>query len=62
MGLACAAVGIDRSAFPSILQMVREQTEGLPGGGAEGAKHAASAFGPAPDIAAMAFRQAIGAV
>lgn len=29
--LACAGVGIDRSAFPSILQMVRELNAGRPG-------------------------------
>jgi uncharacterized protein (DUF2336 family) len=31
--LACAGVGIDRSAFPSILQMVRGLNGGRPGGG-----------------------------
>jgi uncharacterized protein (DUF2336 family) len=36
--LACAAVGIDRSAFPSILQMVRSLNDGRPGGGAEPAR------------------------
>jgi uncharacterized protein (DUF2336 family) len=63
MALACAAVGIDRGAFPTIIELVRQCTDGLPGGGAEGARRAASAFGPfAPDIAASAFRQAISAV
>jgi uncharacterized protein (DUF2336 family) len=31
--LACAGVGIDRSAFPAILQMVRSLNGGRPGGG-----------------------------
>jgi uncharacterized protein (DUF2336 family) len=63
LALACAAVGIDRSAFPTILELVRQCNDGLPGGGAEGARRAASAFGPfSPDVAASAFRQAIGAV
>jgi uncharacterized protein (DUF2336 family) len=63
LALACAAVNIDRSAFPSILEMVRQCTDGLPGGGAEGARRAASAFGPfPPSVAASAFRQAISAV
>jgi uncharacterized protein (DUF2336 family) len=63
MALACAAVGIDRSAFPTIVDMVRQCTDGLPGGGAEGARRGVAAFGPfAPDIAAMAFRQAIASV
>jgi uncharacterized protein (DUF2336 family) len=63
LALACAAVNIDRSAFPSILEMVRQCTDGLPGGGAEGARRASSAFGPFPaSVAASAFRQAISAV
>jgi uncharacterized protein (DUF2336 family) len=63
LALTLAAVGIDRSVFPTILEMVRQCNGGLPGGGAEGARRAASAFGPfAPDIAASAFRQAVSAV
>ncbi|MFI4973283.1 MAG: DUF2336 domain-containing protein [Caulobacterales bacterium] len=63
LALACAAVGIDRSAFPTVLELVRQANNGQPGGGPEGARRALSAFGPfAPDIAAMAFRQAIAAV
>lgn len=63
MALACAAIGLDRSAFPTLLELVRQCNGGLPGGGAEGARRAANAFGPfAPDIAASAFRQAIAAV
>ncbi|WP_293419165.1 DUF2336 domain-containing protein [Phenylobacterium sp.] len=62
LGLACAAVSIDRSAFPTILQLVRELNEDRPGGGAEGARRALSAFGPfSPDLAAAAFRQAVAA-
>ncbi len=63
MALACAAVGIDRSAFPTILETVRQCNDGLPGGGAEGARRALSAFGPfTPEIAARAFRHALTAV
>ncbi|MBS0334910.1 MAG: DUF2336 domain-containing protein [Proteobacteria bacterium] len=59
LGLACAAVGIDRSVFPSILEMIRGLNGGRPGGGMEGAKKAIGAFGPvSPQIAATAFRQA----
>ena len=36
LALACAAVGIDRSVFPTILDMVRQLNGGLPGGGADG--------------------------
>jgi uncharacterized protein (DUF2336 family) len=63
LALACAAIGLDRSAFPTLLELVRQCNEGLPGGGPEGARRAVSAFGPfSPDIAASAFRQAIVAV
>ncbi len=63
LALACAAVGIDRSVFPDILEAVRALNKGRPGGGAEGLRRAAGAFGPFdPDIAAMAFRQAITTV
>ncbi len=60
LALALASVGMDRSVFPTILEMVRQCTDGLPGGGAEGGRRAASAFGPfSADIAASAFRQAL---
>jgi hypothetical protein len=49
--------------FPTILEMVRQANDGLPGGGAQGARRAAGAFGPfSPDMAASAFRQAVAAV
>lgn len=60
LALACAAVGIDRSVFPTILAMVRELNGGLPGGGQEGARRAGGAFGPfEAHIAGAAFRQAV---
>ncbi len=59
LGLACAAVGIDRSVFPSILELVRGLNGGLPGGGPDGARRAIGAFGPVTaQVAATAFRQA----
>jgi uncharacterized protein (DUF2336 family) len=59
LGLACAAVGIDRSVFPSILEMIRGLNAGRPGGGLDGARRAIGAFGPVtPQVAATAFRQA----
>jgi len=63
LGLACAAVGIDRSVFPTILELVRKLNGGKPSGGAEGARRAAGAFAPVTaDIAASAFRQAVKSV
>ena len=59
LALACAAVGIDRSVFPDILEMTRQLNDGRPGGGADGARKASVAFAPvAPEVAASAFRQA----
>ncbi len=63
LALACSAVGIDRSVFPTILEHVRQLNGGRPGGGDEGARRASSAFGPfTPEIAGMASRRAAGAV
>ncbi|NBU28306.1 MAG: DUF2336 domain-containing protein [Caulobacteraceae bacterium] len=63
LGLACAAVGIDRSVFPTILEELRNLNQGRPGGGDDGLRRASGAFGPfSPSVAAMAFRQAITAV
>jgi len=59
LALACAAVGIDRSVFPTILTMVRQLNAGRPAGGQDGAPRATSAFTPAaPPMARAAFRQA----
>ena len=59
LALACAAVGIDRSVFPDILNMTRNLNNGRPGGGAEGARKASVAFAPvSPEVAGAAFRQA----
>jgi uncharacterized protein (DUF2336 family) len=59
LALACAAVGIDRSVFPDILDMTRQLNDGRPGGGADGARKASVAFAPvSPEVAASAFRQA----
>ncbi|WP_304164299.1 DUF2336 domain-containing protein [Phenylobacterium aquaticum] len=63
LALACASVGIDRSVFPTILDLVRELNDGHPGGGAEGARRAIGAFGPfAADIARTAFTKALAKV
>ena len=59
LALACAAVGIDRSVFPDILEMTRKLNNGRPGGGGEGARKASVAFAPvSPEVAGAAFRQA----
>ena len=60
LALACAAVGIDRSVFPDILDMARKLNNGRPGGGAEGAPKASVAFAPvSAEIAGVAFREAV---
>jgi len=63
LALACAAVGIDRSVFPDILEMTRKLNDGRPGGGGEGARKASLAFAPVtPEVAGAAFRQAARAL
>jgi uncharacterized protein (DUF2336 family) len=62
LALACAAVQIDRSAFPDVLMMVRDLNQGRPAGNAEGGKRAAAAFNRSPESAARAFRDRIAGV
>ena len=63
LALACAAVDIDRSVFPTLLKLVRSINEGLPGGGDAGATRALSVFGPFGNRdAAATFRKAIATV
>jgi uncharacterized protein (DUF2336 family) len=63
LALACAAVGIDQSVFPTLLQLVRTVNDGRPGGGIEGGRRALGAFGPFDArTAANAFRRAIAEV
>ena len=60
LSLACAAVGIDRSVYPSILQLVRQLNGGLPGGRAP---HSANRYGDfSPQVARDAFDRAAKAV
>jgi hypothetical protein len=55
-------VGIDRSVFPTILELVRQLNGGRPAGGEEGARRAATVFGTAtPEVVAAALKQAAGA-
>ncbi len=63
LALACAAVGIDRSVFPDILDMTRKLNNGRPGGGVEGTRKASVAFAPvSQEVAGAAFRQAARAL
>jgi uncharacterized protein (DUF2336 family) len=58
LALACTAVGLDRSVFPSILCLVRDLNDGAPGGEALAGTRAAEAFSAfPPERAAEAFRR-----
>lgn len=60
LALACVAVGVDRSVFPTLLGLVRQLNGGLPAGETEGANRAFGAFGAHPKTAAAtAFRHAL---
>ncbi|HYC74602.1 DUF2336 domain-containing protein [Brevundimonas sp.] len=58
LALACAAVGIDRVVFPTVLSLVRELNAGRPYG-SEAGRAILSAFGTPVGVAADHFRQAI---
>ncbi|WP_367576043.1 DUF2336 domain-containing protein [Phenylobacterium montanum] len=63
LALACAGVGVDRSAFATLLGLVRNANAGKPGGDAQRARRAFDAFRPdQADLAAAAFRKAISEV
>ncbi len=63
LALACAAVGVDRSVFPTILALVRGLNGGRPAGPEENANRALGAFGAHPtSAAATAFRHAVAVV
>jgi uncharacterized protein (DUF2336 family) len=58
LALACAAVGIDRVVFPTLLSLVRELNGGRPYGG-EAGRAIASAFSANGGIAAEHFRECV---
>jgi uncharacterized protein (DUF2336 family) len=62
LALACASVGVDKSVFPTLLQLVRQLNGGRPGGSPDLAHRAMAAFGPNTSSAGTAFRHAIAAV
>jgi uncharacterized protein (DUF2336 family) len=62
LALACTAAGVDQSAFPTLLYLVRDLNRQRPGGGAEEGRRAMSAFGSAdPELALMALRRGVAA-
>lgn len=62
LALACTAAGVDQSAFPTILYLVRDLNRQRPGGGAEEGRRAMSAFASAdPELALMALRRGVAA-
>jgi uncharacterized protein (DUF2336 family) len=63
LALACAAVGLDRSAFSTLLALVRELNKGRPGGDANHARRVFDAYGPEQTAKARsAFAQAAATV
>ena len=60
LALACVAVGVDRSVFPTLVGLVRDLNGGLPSGEIEAANRAFNAFGSHPrSAAATAFGHAL---
>jgi uncharacterized protein (DUF2336 family) len=63
LALGCAAVGLDRGAFTTLLGLVRNLNEGLPGGDPDQARRVFDAFGPGREgRAKAAFAKAAAAV
>ena len=63
LALACAAVGLDRGAFSTLLGLVRELNRGKPGGDPDRARRVFDAFGgDQQDKAKAAFAKAAHAV
>jgi uncharacterized protein (DUF2336 family) len=61
IALAAAAVGVDRSVFPTLLTELRRLTGGWPRTGVDSAAKVAAAFElPSPEAAREAFHNAIG--
>lgn len=61
LALATAAIGVDRSVFPTLLTEVRRLTSGWPRTGKDSALKVADVFRlPSPDDAALRFHQAAG--
>lgn len=62
LALACTAAGVDQSAFPTILYLVRDLNRQRPGGGAEEGRRAMSAFGASDrEMALIALRRGVAA-
>jgi uncharacterized protein (DUF2336 family) len=60
LALACTAAGVDRSAFSTLLALVRQLSDGHPITSAASGKRAMNAFTVSdPQVAAAAFRQAL---
>jgi uncharacterized protein (DUF2336 family) len=60
LALACAGVGVDRSAFMTILGLVRDLNGARPGGDVARARHVFDVFGPdRSKLAAAEFRNAM---
>ena len=62
LALACVSVGIDRSVFPTILELVQGLNGGRPTASAGGGARVSAAFGATAHEAAEAFRAAVVAI
>jgi uncharacterized protein (DUF2336 family) len=62
LAMACAAVGLDRSVFPTIISLVRALNGGRPPAKSDSQSKVNDAFALTGADAARAFRQALGAI
>jgi uncharacterized protein (DUF2336 family) len=62
LALACHAVGIDRSVFPTVISLVRALNGGGPPSSPEGLQRINEAFAMPPEQASEAFKQAVAGI
>ena len=63
LAMACAAIGLDKTAFPAILSLLRDINKGRPGGDEEAVRKATATLAQlGPGVAVTAFRKGVAAL
>jgi hypothetical protein len=63
LAMACAAIGLDKTAFPAILSLLRDINKGRPGGDEEAVRKATATLAQlGPGVAVTAFRKGVTAL
>jgi uncharacterized protein (DUF2336 family) len=63
LAMACAAIGLDKTAFPTLLGLLRDINRGRPGGDDEAVRKATATLAQlGPGVAVSAFRKGVAAL